>query len=85
MKLQFLGAAGTVTGSRYLLPDACYLQEALKHFESLHYHERFEPVKGMEVTLPLPGISWDRPAFTSITGEATARWCSAAMWGGRMM
>jgi len=23
--------------------------EALKHFESLHYHEAFEPVKGMEV------------------------------------
>lgn len=24
-------------------------REALKHFESLHYHEKFEPVKGFEV------------------------------------
>ncbi|MDK9557275.1 MBL fold metallo-hydrolase [Marinobacter sp. M216] len=29
--------------------------EALKHFESLHYHEPFEPVKGMEVTFTPAG------------------------------
>jgi len=29
--------------------------EALKHFESLHYHETFEPVKGMEVTFTPAG------------------------------
>ncbi|MBL3554941.1 MULTISPECIES: MBL fold metallo-hydrolase RNA specificity domain-containing protein [Marinobacter] len=68
---------------KVLLPDAGYLQEedakyafrkgfskhdkpeplftvkdaheALKHFESLHYHERFEPVKGMEVTFTPAG------------------------------
>lgn len=30
-------------------------REALKHFESLHYHEVFEPVKGMEVTFTPAG------------------------------
>ncbi|KEF31627.1 Metallo-beta-lactamase family protein, RNA-specific [Marinobacter nitratireducens] len=29
--------------------------EALKHFESLHYHETFEPMKGMEVTFTPAG------------------------------
>lgn len=29
--------------------------EALKHFESFHYHEAFEPVKGMEVTFTPAG------------------------------
>jgi len=29
--------------------------EALKHFESLHYHEKFEPVKGFEVTFTPAG------------------------------
>lgn len=29
--------------------------EALKHFESLHYHEPFEPVKGFEVTFTPAG------------------------------
>lgn len=29
--------------------------EALKHFESLHYHEQFEPVKGFEVTFTPAG------------------------------
>ncbi|MCE0760359.1 MBL fold metallo-hydrolase [Marinobacter sp. G11] len=30
-------------------------REALKHFESLHYHEKFEPVKGFEVTFTPAG------------------------------
>ncbi|AZT84546.1 MBL fold metallo-hydrolase [Marinobacter sp. NP-4(2019)] len=29
--------------------------EALKHFESLHYHDPFEPVRGMEVTFTPAG------------------------------
>lgn len=30
-------------------------REALKHFESLHYHEAFEPVKGFQVTFTPAG------------------------------
>tara|TARA_R110002110_G_scaffold391972_1_gene605341 strand:- start:263 stop:1624 length:1362 start_codon:yes stop_codon:yes gene_type:complete len=74
---------GTNDLCKVLLPDAGYLQEedakyafrkkfskhehpeplftvkdameALKHFEPLHYHETFEPVKGFEVTFTPAG------------------------------
>lgn len=45
--------------SKYEHPEPLFTEkdayEALKHFESLHYHEEFEPVKGFHVTFTPAG------------------------------
>src|SRR5437763_275588 len=49
MRLTFMGAAGTVTGSKYLLEQDG--RRVLRLFDSQPYEQRFEPVPGIGVSL----------------------------------